>query len=1091
MLKGQITDETGETLVGASIVLKGTGRNVFSDMDGFFTLENVEINSLIEISYIGYHPQEVVFNGQETVHIVLVEAANTVTGTVRDASTGKPVAGANIDVAGIASAISEDDGSYTIHLPAKNGILAVSGYGYARRDIPVQGRDRIDIVLYDGAYKGAQRDVYTPTGDRSSTQVANAWEVVKENNDLSIAVTPDVLMQGYAGGVNSIFRSGMPGYGANMYLHGFNTLNAGNMPLFVVDGLPYENTIYATSLIGNYQANPLASIDIKDIESLTVMKDGTSLFGVKGANGVVLIKTLKSKQLETKINVHVHTGVNFEPDRYPLLTAAGHRSLLSEIIQGQLSDPQQVAGLPFFNREIPVQYPWGYEGNTDYYRYNHETNWQNQIYNAKYNQDYYLNVSGGDDIAVYMLSLGYLNQSGILKNTHFQRFNARFNSEIKLTKNLHFLANMSFTYGDKSPANEGADKRINPIFAALVKSPFTATHIYNETGQQSPNVETADVFGNSNPYVLSENTSLVNVNYRFMGSFELKWQFNEALSLNNFVGVNFNKEREKIFYPSTGIAFEPVNDTPVVNKSQHRVDYLFSLYNDTYLDYRQQFSGNHSLGGRIGVRYQNNKAENDYGIAYNSSSDDFKSIQYGEALLRQIGGTIGSWNWLSAYVHVDYSLMNKYFFNISASSDATSRSGADAQFLYIYPSVAGAWLVSGENFMQGAAWLNLLKLRLSYGLSGNDDMGNYSARRYYQTQNLLGAYGIVRGNLVNTGLKPETVERINAGIDGAVWNERLNVSVDLYRNTTKDMILVSTPEYVTGFSSYLSNAGSMQNTGIDLTVNTRILNRAFKWDLGVVVSKYKNEVLNLNGESYLTDILGASVQTKTGQPIGLFYGYQTDGVYATQAEADAGGLHILQGLVEVPFRAGDVRFVNQNNDSRIDENDRVVIGDPNPDFFGSVSNTFQYRQWSLNTLMVYSLGNDVYNYTRSQMENMSTYNNQSKAVLNRWRTEGDVTDIPKAVYGDPMGNSRFSDRWIEDGSYIRLKQVTLACDLNIKYKMLQRCTVFVTGENLLTLTRYKGLDPEFALGQNPLYYGIDACVVPQPRTVSIGIKLEL
>jgi TonB-linked SusC/RagA family outer membrane protein len=823
------------------------------------------------------------------------------------------------------------------------------------------------------------------------------------------------------------------------------------------------------------------------------MKDGTSFFGVKGGNGVVLIKTLKPKQLETKINVHLHTGLNFEPDQYPVLNATEHRNLLNEIIQGQMSDPQLVASLPFFNKQVPVQYPWGYEGNVDYYRYNHDTNWQNQIYNAKYNQDYYLNVSGGDNIAIYMLSLGYLNQSGMLKNTHFQRFNARFNSEIKLAKNFDFLANMSFIYGSKNLANEGPDSRTNPIFAAMVKSPFTATHFYNEAGQESPNVEAADIFGNSNPYVLSENTSLVNVNYRFMGSFELKWRFNRMLSLNNFLGVNFNKEREKIFYPSTGIAFDPVNDTPIMNKSQHRVDYLFSLYNDTYLDYRNQLSGNHYLDGRIGVRYQNNKAENDYGTAYNSSSDDFKSIQYGEALLRQIGGTIGSWNWLSAYININYNWMNKYFFNISTSSDATSRSGADAQFFRFYPSVAGAWLISGENFMQGTAWIDLLKLRLSYGLSGNDDIGNYSARRYYRTQNLLGAYGIVRGNLVNTGLKPETVERINAGIDWTVLNERVNLSIDVYSNTTKDMILLSKPEYIAGFDTYLSNAGSMRNTGIDFSLQTRILNSAFKWDLGMVVSKYKNKVLSLNGETYLTDILNATVQTKTGQPIGLFYGYQTNGVYATQAEADADGLNLLQGLVPVAFRAGDVRFVNQNpaTDSRIDENDRVVIGDPNPDFFGSISNLFKYQRWSLNTLMVYSLGNDVYNYTRSQMENMSTYNNQSKAVLNRWRTEGDVTNVPKTVYGDPMGNSRFSDRWIEDGSYIRLKQITLAYDLNVKYKLLQRCIVFVTGENLLTLTKYKGLDPEFALGQNPLYYGIDACVLPQPRTVSIGIKLEL
>jgi hypothetical protein len=345
--------------------------------------------------------------------------------------------------------------------------------------------------------------------------------------------------------------------------------------------------------------------------------------------------------------------------------------------------------------------------------------------------------------------------------------------------------------------------------------------------------------------------------------------------------------------------------------------------------------------------------------------------------------------------------------------------------------------------------------------------------------------------MLNTKLKPETVARFNTGIDLSFLNERVNASVDFYANTVRDMILITTPERISGFEHYIDNAGSMRNVGLDVNLNTRILNGPFKWDLGVIISTYKNKVLDLNGEEFLTDVLGATVQTKVGQPLGQFYGYKTKGVYSTQEEADADGLHVLQGLVPVSFGAGDVRFVNQNSDNIIDENDRVVIGDPNPDLFGSITNTFKYDKWALNTLMVYALGKDVYNYTRSQMENLSTYNNQSKATLNRWRYEGDMTNIPKAVYGDPMGNARFSDRWIEDGSFIRLKSVTLSYDLNFNTEVIQKSTLFVTGENLITLTNYKGLDPEFALGQNPLYYGIDPCVVPQPRIVSIGINISL
>ncbi|MDR0810966.1 MAG: SusC/RagA family TonB-linked outer membrane protein, partial [Paludibacter sp.] len=1013
-----------------------------------------------------------------------------ITGKITDAATGKAIAGARIDVPQVASAISEDDGSYSIKLLSDKVVLQVSGFGYAQRDVPVRGRENIDIALYETSYKGAQTSVYTPTGEVSSTQVANSWTVVRENTDISVAVTPDVLLQGYASGVNTVFRSGLAGNSANMFLHGFNTLNAGTMPFIVVDGIPYENTRYSTSLIGNYQSNPLASIDIKDIESITILKDGASVYGVKGANGVVLIKTKKAQQLETKINAHVHTGINFEPIQLPVMNAAQHKNLLADIQQTNPAlTSAQINALPYFDNTLPVKHAWGWEGNTDYYRYNHNTNWQDEIYNnASFNQDYYINISGGDEVATYMLSLGFLNQQGTLKNTNFQQLNTRFNSEIHLSKDVDFQANMSFISGTKNLINEGGNLKVNPMLAALVKSPFTAIHRFNAENQEEPNLEDVDVFGNSNPYVLANNLSLVNVNFRFLGSFGLNWRLNKETSINGIFGLNFNKEREKVFYSGTGVAFDLLKDAAIINKAQHSPDRLFSLYSDIYADYRKHFSAVQQLSARVGLRYQTNKSEDDDATAYNSPSDDFKSVQYGVPLLNQIGGSIGEWRWMSLYANVDYALQNKYFLNAQISGDATSRSGADAAPMFVYPSVAAAWLVSGEDFYRGN---DLLKLRASYGLSGNDEIGNYSAKHYYVPQNILGSWGLIRGNLVNKELKPETVERINLGFDMSFANERINVSIDFYHNTVRDMILHTQPPRQTGFDVYLDNAGSMRNIGADLTLNARIINATFKWDLGVTAAAYKNTVLSLDGAEYYTDILGATVQTKEGQPLGVFYGYRTDGVYAAQTDAAADGLRMLHGLVEVPFGMGDMRFVNQNDDKMIDGQDRVVIGNPNPDLFGSVSNTFKYKQWTLSALMIYSLGNDVYNYTRSQLENGSTLNNQSLAMLNRWRAEGDVTAIPRVAYGDPMGNARFSDRWIEDGSYIRLKTVTLSYDLDLKLNFIQSCTLFATAENLLTLTRYKGLDPEFAAGQNPLYYGIDAGVVPQPKTVSVGVKLAL
>jgi len=404
-------------------------------------------------------------------------------------------------------------------------------------------------------------------------------------------------------------------------------------------------------------------------------------------------------------------------------------------------------------------------------------------------------------------------------------------------------------------------------------------------------------------------------------------------------------------------------------------------------------------------------------------------------------------------------------------------------------------LISAEEFMKGSDLFDLLKLRVGYGLSGNDDIGNYAGQQYYIPQSLLGNYGLVRGNLVDLKLKPETSAKLNVGLDASFLNERVNISLDAYQSRISDMLVQMPSDRTAGFSYYWTNAGEMKNTGIDFSLNSRILNGTFKWDLGFTASTYKNEVTDLKGQEYIASVCGAEILTRVGEPVGVFYGYKTEGVYSTQQEADDAGLYIQKGSVKHEFNAGDVKFVNidNSNDNKvIDENDRVIIGDPNPDLYGSIFTNLKYQRWDLNVLMTYSLGNDVYNYTRAQLESMSSYNNQTEAVRNRWRTEGDITDMPRATYGDPMGNARFSDRWIEDGSYMRLKTVTLSYTLPFKSTFfLRSCTFYATGENLLTFTKYKGYDPEFALGQNPLYNGIDATFAPMPKSLSFGFKLEL
>lgn len=763
-----------------------------------------------------------------------------------------------------------------------------------------------------------------------------------------------------------------------------------------------------------------------------------------------------------------------------------------DVYQSRGYSAGDIQKLPFINDTKPEQHSWGYEGNADYYRYNKNTDWQDQLFVQGFKQNYSIGVMGGDDVALYALSLGYLQNEGLVKGTDFSRFSARINTDINFSPKFTVQTNMNFVYGKKNLMQEGNASPQNPIYASLVKSPFMAGFTYNEQDQLSPNYEEVDLFGMSNPTAIVDNMLQENISYGFFANIHLKYKIWKELTLSTRFGLRLNKEKERIFRPEEGIPYEDVATSEVTNQMQYRTERIFSLFDETRANYLFKLGVEHQLDATLGMRYFNNRSEDDWGKSYNSTSDRFRSLQYGLNDLRQMGGSIGTWNWLSFYGNVAYSLKNRYFVNATLSADASSRYGEDIGQFQIFPALSAAWVVSSENFMRQLSWVDLLKIRAGYSMSGNDDIGNYAARRYYSSQNLLGNYGLVRGNLVNKNLKPERMARLNAGMDVAVLNERLSLSVDVYRSTIKDMIAYSPITSYSGFSTYIDNSGEMRNTGVDVAINARVLNLpSLKWDLGATVSHYKNKITELKGNSYLTDIADGTILTEVGRPMGVFYGYKTNGIYATTEDAKADGLQVRSGLADVPFGAGDVRFVNMNGDKYINEEDMTVIGDPNPDIYGGLNTRILWKNFTFSARFTYSLGNDVYNYTRRTLESMSGLENQTQAVLNRWRAEGQVTSMPKVTYGDPMGNARFSDRWIEDGSYLKFKNLTVAYDVPIKKGIITGIQVYAVAENICTWTKYKGYDPEFSASTNPLGYGIDAFMTPQARTFYVGLKLGL
>jgi hypothetical protein len=426
-------------------------------------------------------------------------------------------------------------------------------------------------------------------------------------------------------------------------------------------------------------------------------------------------------------------------------------------------------------------------------------------------------------------------------------------------------------------------------------------------------------------------------------------------------------------------------------------------------------------------------------------------------------------------------------------SEAKSGLGINGVRYSFMPSLGAAWIVSSGSSYGTSTKVDLFKFRATLSRSGNDDIGNYTARQTYTSQNFLGMQGLVRSGVPNPSIQWETSTKANFGVDVAFWNDRMAMSVDLYSSKTTDMLVYEKVLSGSGFDNVLTNGGAMRNTGIEAMVNMRAINRsALKWDLGFNFATNRNKILTVPNGQFLTNTHGATIITQTGAAANVFYGYKTMGVFKTTNDALASGLRTKNADGTFSnFQGGDVRFVDVNGDRIIDEKDMQQLGSSAPRFHGSFSSKLSLKRFTLDALFTFSQGNEVFNQLRYYLESASSTDNQLNSVVNRWRTEGQVTNMPKASFGDPRGNNRFSDRWIEDGSYLRLRNITLSYDLSFKEKFVKNATVYLTGNNLLTFTKYMGFDPEFSAGNAGFAQGIDTGLDPLFRSVTMGIRIGL
>ena len=1048
-----------------------------------------------------------------------------VKGQCIDAATKKPLAGVMIQALNDKNytAMTEEDGTFVIKVPTFATALYVHAPEFMSQHVGL-GRQGTPLTIE------MLSDKFRPMYDNTTHIVAEATANVRNTTSHTVETDIEELM---GADVRSITRSGGPGYGAAMFVRGLSSLNANAQPLIVIDGVVQDMQQTRSTLHYGDYTNLLLNINPEDIDKVTVLKNATALYGAKGAAGVILIETKRGHSMATRIDANIGVGVTLEPRTPEVMNAAQYRVYASEMLGSYpdislYTDPQTFK----FLVDDPSKYY--------YAKFHNDTDWKDEVYHTVLNQNYNINVQGGDDVGMYNLSLGYTDGKSTARKNGFDRLNVRFNTDINIINRLTTRFDMSYTKVNRDVFDNGAPESLltgtisSPTFLALVKSPFLNPYTFNNvTRKLSSTLSDADDYLTvldqdltlGNPTALLANGEAINKNRVEMTHFNTviapRYEFNDHLVLTETFSYTLDRVSQRYYRPEGGMPTFLIDGIGrVQNMSKSMFSKETAVVSDTRLGWSRQLR-EHFVNAFAGFRFSSfafddNEPEGQYSSAGNDKTPNIsKDMDFIDAT-----GTDDSWRSMTWYGNVDYNFRNRYFAQLMLAVESCSRFGREADGGLkiagvkwgIFPSLQLGWVLTNEAWFPKNKGISYLLLKAGYDISGNDDIAGNAARTSFSvTKYLYKSTAALLDNIGNESITWEQTGKMNVGLKAYFLNNRIGLDFDYYMSHTKNLLTLKTFENpVAGINNYWSNGGSLDNTGFEVTLTAKpIVTRQFNMELGVSAGHYVNKVKSLpdntriymNGQptaqGYTSSIYGSdNIATIVGQPVGMFYGYKTDGVFADDKEAAAAGKAGYLYLIDETgarqnFKAGDVRFVDINGDGIIGEADRTIIGNPNPDIYGNIFANVNWKNLTLHVGLNYSLGNDIFNYQRSLLESGSNFYNQTTAMTNRWRAEGQQTDIPRVTYGDPMGNSRFSDRWIEDGSYLRLKTVRLNYRVPVNYSWLQGLSVWAEANNLLTVTRYLGNDPEASVANAVLYQGIDAGNIALGRTFTLGLKINL
>ncbi len=983
-------------------------------------------------------------------HAVAQTASKTISGVIVDAN-GEPLIGVNVLIKGTKiGTITDVNGKFSVpDGSVNNAVLSISYIGYDTKEVTPTGQI-LRIQLIESS-KSLEEVVVVGYGTQRKKDLTGSVATIKSGDIKSLPV-PSLsdALQGRAAGVQ-VISSGTPGTDATFRIRGTGTINDAN-PLVVIDGMPIDGG--------------LNQLNMDDVESIQILKDAsaTAIYGSRGANGVIIVTTKHGGNGSSHINFNYSYGIQDATNKVTMLNASQFATLHNEMLAngGQTQNPA-FAG--------PASLGVG-------------TDWLGAFFRTAPMQNYSLNYSAGTDKTNIYVSGNYFSQDGIVINTGYKKFTLQLNTDSKITSFLKFGNSLTLNHDIKT----NGDYNIrNAMLALPTQAIYHSDGSY--TGPVGRSLYSGDIV---NPIGAAKTVDNATNGYNLMGNIYAEIQILKELKFKSTFGLQAN------FWDSRTWSPERAWDTSVQLQS-----YLGEQYNknltwlwDNTFTYDKTF-GKHKVGVMAGTSAQENQYDFVNGSIQSFASDATQQLNNG-ILLPTVGGSTSSWSTFSYMGRVNYAYADKYLFTATLRQDGSSRFGPKNKY-GLFPSASVAWRITEEDFFKSLTFVNDLKIRAGYGETGNQSIGNYSFAsqlntiKYNFNNSVVSA--IVPTVLPNPFVQWEHQKQGNIGIDATMFNQRVEVTLDAYLKQTDKMLVPMVVPVSSGYSDVFVpsiNAGQMENKGIELTVNTKNLTGPLAWNTNFNISFNANKVVSINDTVPMSSgSIGLNQNLaliQAGLPINEFYGFVTDGIFQNQAEVDNHALQVPGNDPNSRTSPGDIRFKDLNNDGVIDDKDRTYLGNPNPTVIFAMNNTFSYKGIDLSIFLQGVTGNKIINANRFWSEAMAVAQNQTVATLNRWTAEGTRNTMPRAVFNDPNKNTRPSDRYVEDGSYLRIKNVTLGYTLPAsltKKVQLTTARFYLTAQNLFTLTNYKGFDPE--IGTN----GIDNNVYPVTRTISVGINLGI